>query len=89
MITNLNVNWHTSTGKWYTHGRVKVTLPIQSIQDLKQEILDNQDSMADGWENHGYYVHVCTTDSQDTDPTFPYFATFLLLPDGFKGMRKT
>ena len=79
---NIYVNFYKPSGKWYASGPVEVSHQLFEVEELKQDIVNNQDILTEGWQDE----FVVTIDQINPDDE-PFFAR--LFPQGaFAGIRK-
>ena len=86
----IQVDWFKSTGKWAYGGEIEVRDDIHIwSDDLKQQIVDNQGIIVDGWQNSDYY-HVLTSDTcaDSLSPNYRGFFKHYFPPGSFKGIVK-
>lgn len=77
----VNITFYKESGKYYTSGVATVN-HFQFEEGYKQDIVNTQNAMRDGWQGH-YYVVV----SSDDDAVG--FHEALFFPDEFRNIRKT
>lgn len=77
-----NVTWYRASGKYYTSGTARSSARVGDDQ-FKQDLVDTQTGMREGWQNHGYFV-VTSALSDD----FEGFVEHLWMPDSFKDFTK-
>ena len=78
---NIYVNFYKPSGKWYASGPVEVSHQLYELDELKQDIVNNQGILREGWQGN-YVVTIDQIDSYD-----PFFTR--LFPQGaFAGIRK-
>lgn len=76
----IRVDFFRESGKWYSGGEVKVN-HLLFEDEFKQDIVDNQEILHDGWQ--GSYI-VVTDDVEDDG----LFSKAVFLPSQFKYLRK-
>lgn len=85
----IKVDWFKSTGKWYGSGVINITDGILLHDaEFKQEIVNNQQILLDGWQENDYYVVTRETPGDEMSPNFHGFFAHLFMPDAFKGMKR-
>lgn len=75
------VNFYLPSGKWYTSGPVEVTHQLFETDELKQDIVNNQGILTDGWQGE----YIVTIDH--INPRDPFF-THLFPQGAFANIRK-
>ncbi len=87
----IRVTWYKDTGKWYaTDDLVKIPDNCYLYSDnFKQEIVNNQREMMDGWQENGWYVVVSDTPADSLSPNYTRFYNHLFKPYAFKGIVKS
>lgn len=85
----LRIDFYKDSGKWYSGGDLDIP-DGANIWDsnFKQLIVDNQKTMADGWQNHGYYVIIGNHYGGEISPNFKGFHKRLFNISSFKDMKK-
>lgn len=83
----IDVNFYKKTGKWYESCQINVDHYIFE-DEFKQEIVDKQTALIDGWQNNDYYVVISDTYENNKDPNYHGFYNRLFLSNVFKGMIK-
>lgn len=79
---NIYVNFYKPSGKWYASCPVEVTHQLFEMDELKQDIVNNQDVLVEGWQGD-YIVTIDQIASHD-----PFF-THLFTLDAFIDVRNT
>lgn len=77
----IRVDFYKESGKWYAGGDVLVEHYLFQ-EGFKQDIVNNQNILYDGWQ--GNYI-VVTNNHEDDDN----FAKQVFLPSKFYGIQKT
>lgn len=77
---NIYVTFYKPSGRWWASGPVEVTHQLFEMDRLKQDIVNNQDILTEGWQDDDFIVTI--TQNSPDDPFFTY-----LFPQGsFAGM---
>ena len=84
------VSWYRETGKWYVDDEVDVGDVRYCFEgDFKQAIVDSQEALTDGWQDHGFYI---VTNAREEDLNNPlihgFFYERLFFPNSFAGMKR-
>ena len=74
------VNFYKQTGEWYASGPVEVSHLLFAMDRLKQDIVNNQDILTEGWQDDDFIVTI-----GQIDPDDPFF-TYLFPQGSFAGM---
>lgn len=85
-MIKVNVNLFSESGKWKYGGIVELSGYHLWTSEFKQELVNNQNFVADGVFDH-YFVVVTHRDDYDTDPS-PYFCQHMFKPGSFGLYRK-
>ena len=80
----INVNFYKETGKWYAEGVVEVEHKLYELEELKQDIIDNQDILVDSWNMHSEFFVVISLFESDDEHAF---AERLFHPHEFDGLK--
>lgn len=68
-MTKLILNFYKPTGKWYGSGTAETTHFL--FEDgFKQDIINTQDALVDGWNSDGYFFVVVENDPEDESMAF-------------------
>lgn len=81
LTREIRVDFYKDSGKWYSGGKVKVSHHLFE-EEFKQDIVDNQSILHDGWQ--GRFIVV--TDNIGDDP---YFAKAVFHLGEFSGVKKS
>ena len=83
-MTKLLLNFYKPSGKWYTSGTAETTHYL--FEDgFKQDIINTQDALVDGWNSDGYFTVVVQNVPEDDSMAFH---NCLLTPDKLSGYVK-
>lgn len=77
----LNINFFRESGKWYSGGVVKVAHQLYDMDELKQDIVNNQEILNDGWQGEFDVMVEAVNDDN--------FCTHLFHRDKFSNVSKT
>lgn len=85
----IQVDWFKDSGKWYSGTVVEIPDDCHIWSDnFKQEIVNNQDTMMDGWQNSDYYVVTRSHAADELSPNSRSFYHRLFNKGDFKGIKK-
>ena len=77
----IDVDFYKPSGKWYTNCRAVVNHYLFE-DEFKQDIVDTQDGMSDGWQDGDYYVVTSVPEHVNG------FFNALFKPGDFAGIKK-
>lgn len=84
----IQIDFFKPTGKWYSGGTVELTDGTYLWKDdFKQQIVNNQKIMCDGWQEHDWIVVVRDTPANELNPSYNGFFYHLFLAGAFKGIK--
>ena len=63
---NIYVNFYKPSGQWYASGPVEVTHQLFEMDKLKQDIVNNQDILTEGWQDDDFIVTIDQISPYDT-----------------------
>ena len=78
----IRVDFYKHSGKWYAGGNVDVGKNCIADIDFKQNLVNNQNILQDGWQRDFYVV------TNDVPNENKFFNKKLFLPEEFIGIRK-
>jgi len=92
-IMKILVTWYRDTGKYYSSGEVEIDCAQIWEDDLKQQIIDHQEVMRDGWQSSNYFVVTQDIDVElatfeKANPGKTAFHWHLYLPGAFAKFRR-
>jgi len=85
-LMTIEVNWFKPSGKWYASARVTMKAAHIFEDAFKQNLVNAQAELFDGWQDNGYYV--TTQNAEPYNVGEVPFALCLWKPDAFKGLRR-
>lgn len=86
---NIEVEFYRPTGKYYSGGIVQIPDDCELWHDnFKQEIINNQKILIDGWQG-SYYVLTNDTKENFIQRNYNRFYKRLFQPHEFAGILKT
>ena len=77
---NIYVTFYMPSGRWWASGPVEVSHLLFAMDRLKQDIVNNQDILTEGWQDDDFIVTI-----NQIDPDDPFF-THLFPQGSFAGM---
>lgn len=80
---SVRVTFYKASGKWYGEASAAVRHYLFEEEAFKQDIVDTQSGLIDGWQNNGFFVTVENTSDDD------HFAHHLFGPEAFAGIVKS
>lgn len=78
----VKVTFYKRGGKFYSNGYAYVNHFLFE-DEYRQDIVDTQDSLMDGWQNDEFYVTVT-----EHDDSTQHFNERLFMPGAFAGFRR-
>lgn len=85
----IRVDFYKSTGKWKYGGKVNVGTARLYNGELPQAIVNNQDIIQDGWQDHeGYIVVIDDTAENWENQNYSSFNKAIFFPHEFKGLKR-
>ena len=83
-MTKLILNFYKPNGKWYGSGTAE-TAHFLFEDGFKQDIINTQDALVDGWNSNEYFTVVVRNNPEDESLAFH---DCLLTPDKLSGYVK-
>lgn len=86
----IQIDWFKESGKWGYGGEIEIKDNTYLwSDDFKQQIVNNQDIIQDGWQESDYW-HVLTSDTHadSLSPNYRGFFKYYFAPGSFKGVKR-
>lgn len=85
----IQVDFYKTTGKWKYGGLVNVGEARMYKGDIPQAIVDNQEIIFDGWQEHEEFIVVINDTAENWEnPEYRAFNKAVILPSRFKGLKR-
>jgi hypothetical protein len=86
----IQIDWYRETGKWAYGGEIEIgDGTFLWHNDFKQQIVNNQNIINDGWQDSDYYhVVVSDTHADSLSPNYRGFFKHYFPPGSFNGIRQ-
>ncbi len=82
----IRVDFYKTDGKWYSGGDIDINLHIWD-DDFKQEMVNKQNIMQEGWQDQ-YFIVTSDTAQNHLDPNYRDFYMRHWMPWEFIGYKK-
>jgi hypothetical protein len=85
----IHIDFFKPSGKWYEGGDVEIRDGSYLwSDDLKQQIVNNQDILMDGWQDCEYTVVLTDTPENISDSNYRGFFRHMFHAGSFKGLKR-
>src|SRR5687767_3640388 len=86
----IQIDWFKQTGKWAYGGETQVQDGTYLFdEDFKQQIVNNQKIILDGWQDSDFYhIVISDTHADSLSPNYRGFFKYYFAPGSFKGIKK-